>query len=140
MRPDRERTIVATVNRTLTEIRLLLWDKSDSFILNKRELVPAFLQTKYPDYCTLNLCRIMYSLKSSDIVVSKEFSGMWATEQYPQWSDLIAAATCSYDGTASKVQVELMTDKLPAFHEFATLEIDNLRNPEDRTERKRYAN
>tara|TARA_Y100000588_G_C14131154_1_gene871646 strand:- start:203 stop:364 length:162 start_codon:yes stop_codon:yes gene_type:complete len=53
---------------------------------------------------------------------------------------LIAAATCSYDGTASKVQVELMTDKLPEFHEFATPEIDNLRNPEDRTERKRYAN
>ena len=38
---------MAAVNRTLTEIRLLLWAKTDSFILNKRELIPTFLQSEY---------------------------------------------------------------------------------------------
>lgn len=46
-RPDIEHSIVAAVNRTLIEIRLLLWDKTDSFILNKRELIPTFLQSEY---------------------------------------------------------------------------------------------
>jgi len=86
---------------------------------------------KYPGYCILNLCRIVYSLKSSDVVVSKQFSGNWASEQYPQWTDLITAASCSYDGTVSESQISLMADELPVFHEFATMEIDNLRNPKD---------
>ena len=44
---EKERTIVATVNRILTEIRLYIWDRTDSFILNKRELIPAFIETEY---------------------------------------------------------------------------------------------
>ena len=48
-RPDRERTIVATVNRILIEIRLFIWDRTDAFILNKRELIPIFLETEYGD-------------------------------------------------------------------------------------------
>ena len=44
--PDRERTIVATVNRILIEIRLFIWDRTDDFILNKRELIPTFLKTE----------------------------------------------------------------------------------------------
>ena len=46
-RPDAEHSVVAAVNRTLIEIRLLLWDKTDSFVLNKRELIPVFLKTAY---------------------------------------------------------------------------------------------
>ena len=48
-RPDAEHSVVAAVNRMLTEIRLLLWDKTDSFILNKRELIPAFLLSGYSE-------------------------------------------------------------------------------------------
>ena len=48
--PDRERTIVATVNRILIEIRLFIWDRTDDFILNKRELIPIFLETKHGDH------------------------------------------------------------------------------------------
>jgi hypothetical protein len=72
---------------------------------------------KYPDYCVLNLCRIMYSLKSSDVVVSKRFSGKWAAEQYAQWADLITAAGHSYDGTASEAELEKLNSELAVFHE-----------------------
>lgn len=48
-RPDAEHSVVAAVNRTLIEIRLLLWDKTDAFILNKRELIPVFLQSDYSE-------------------------------------------------------------------------------------------
>ena len=48
-RPDVEHSVVAAVNRMLTEIRLLMWDKTDSFILNKRELIPTFLQSDYSE-------------------------------------------------------------------------------------------
>lgn len=46
-RPDVEHSVVAAVNRMLIDIRLLLWDKTDSFLLNKRELIPSFLKTAY---------------------------------------------------------------------------------------------
>ena len=49
-RPDRERTIVATVNRILIEIRLFIWDRTDAFILNKRELIPIFLETEHGEH------------------------------------------------------------------------------------------
>ena len=49
-RPDRERTIVATVNRILIEIRLFIWDRTNAFILNKRELIPIFLETEYGEH------------------------------------------------------------------------------------------
>ena len=49
-RPDRERTIVATVNRMLIEIRLFIWDRTDNFILNKRELIPIFLKTEHGEH------------------------------------------------------------------------------------------
>ena len=48
--PDRERTIVATVNRILIEIRLFIWDRTDDFILNKRELIPIFLETEHGEH------------------------------------------------------------------------------------------
>ena len=48
-RPDVEHSVVAAVNRMLQEIRLLMWDKTDSFILNKRELIPTFLQSDYSE-------------------------------------------------------------------------------------------
>ena len=48
--PDRERTIVATANRILIEIRLFIWDRTDAFILNKRELIPIFLETEYGEH------------------------------------------------------------------------------------------
>ena len=49
-RSDRERTIVATVNRMLIEIRLFIWDRTDNFILNKRELIPIFLKTEHGEH------------------------------------------------------------------------------------------
>ena len=49
-RSDRERTIVATVNRMLIEVRLFIWNRTDDFILNKRELIPTFLETEHGEH------------------------------------------------------------------------------------------
>lgn len=57
-RPDAEHSVVAAVNRTLIEIRLLLWDKTDAFILNKRELIPVFLQSEYSEEFRDELAKI----------------------------------------------------------------------------------
>ena len=86
---------------------------------------------KYPDYCILNLCRIMSSLKNSDAVVSKRSSGQWAANQYPEWSALITAADRSYAGSASETELAQIKTDLSEFHKFAVQEIEDLRNPEN---------
>ncbi len=43
-RPDEERTADALVNTLLYELRLLVWDRSGEYVLDKRELIPRFLR------------------------------------------------------------------------------------------------
>ena len=78
---------------------------------------------KYPDYCILNLCRIMYSFGERDVVVSKRSSGSWATTQFPDWAPAIQAAIRSYDGTARPEDEALMEKGVGCFLEFASGQI-----------------
>ena len=84
---------------------------------------------KYPDYCILNLCRIMYSFTERDVVVSKRFSGSWATTQYPDWAPSIQAAIRSYDGDLRHGDAALMEEGVGRFLEFAADRIREARSP-----------
>lgn len=56
---------------------------------------PAYVEehfADYPDYCILNLCRLMMSFRTRDVVVSKWQAGDWATQSSPQWTELIERA------------------------------------------------
>ncbi len=82
---------------------------------------------KYPAYCILNLCRIVYSFQQRDVVVSKRFSGRWACRLFPQWASLIQAAMKSYDGTATSEDDKLLETEVEHFLEFASERIREIR-------------
>ncbi|MBN2238963.1 MAG: DUF4111 domain-containing protein [Dehalococcoidales bacterium] len=75
---------------------------------------------KYPAYCVMNLCRILYSFTYRDVVVSKRFSGRWLSEKYPEWAGLIEAAVREYDGTETPEDRQLLDVDLKNFYDFAT--------------------
>ena len=75
---------------------------------------------QYPDYCVLNLCRIVYSFQERDVAVSKRFSGNWARVRFPQWASLIEAAIRSYDDAGKSGDNKLLNAEVGHFLEFAS--------------------
>ena len=82
---------------------------------------------KYPAYCVLNLCRIIYSFRERDVVVSKRYSGIWAGKLYPQWVRLIEAAIRAYQETGTPADESMLHADMERFLEFALKYIDGSR-------------
>jgi len=82
---------------------------------------------QYTAYCVLNLCRIIYSYTKLNPVVSKQFSGTWGSERFPQWDRLIRAAMQFYRKAHSPEDEVLMAENLEEFLAFMILKIKNLR-------------
>ncbi|NLG27143.1 MAG: DUF4111 domain-containing protein [Chloroflexi bacterium] len=68
---------------------------------------------QYPAYCILNLCRLIYSYQTRDVVVSKAFAARWAEAALPEWRGLVAAACRFYAGEATLEDERLMRAELP---------------------------
>lgn len=79
------------------------------------ELAFVRASREYPAYCILNLCRILYSYQTGDVVVSKRYSGRWASGMYPEWATVIVAAIRHYDGAATSTDEAVMTNELERF-------------------------
>ncbi len=86
----------------------------------ERELRFIKENLRYPDYCVLNLCRIMYSVQERDVVVSKFFSGEWTRDRFPGWTPLIEAAVASYQGRGTSDEAELLKREVESFVEFGS--------------------
>jgi hypothetical protein len=82
----------------------------------------------YPAYCVLNLCRIMYSFKERDVVVSKRFSGIRAIDRFPEWTSLIQSALRTYEGTNTPADESRLQADMERFLEFALEYIDKCRS------------
>jgi len=82
---------------------------------------------QYPAYCVLNLCRLMYSHETGDVVTSKTASAAWASVRLPAWRPLIVAArrTYAHEDTAED-RLSLSTG-VEAFYEFAVGFIERAR-------------
>lgn len=79
-------------------------------------------------YCILNLCRIMYSHAEKNPVVSKQFSGLWASDRFPEWESLISAAMRHYRREGNPEDSELMTERVSAFLVFTRERIKEARD------------
>jgi hypothetical protein len=75
--------------------------------------------TDYPAYCVLNLCRLMYSFKTRDVVVSKYASAKWASDAFSDKSFYIEAARKEYEGRATAGEKELVASEVKEFFDFA---------------------
>ena len=92
------------------------WDEITNALEHELTFIQQNLQ--YPDYCVLNMCRIIYSVQERNVVVSKFSSGKWASDLFPEWKPLIDAAFTSYRDTDTRVDAELLKNQAESFIEF----------------------
>jgi hypothetical protein len=71
------------------------WPEIDDALRGELDYVEAHL-AQYPAYCVLNLCRLMYSHETGDVVTSKAAAAAWGLDRLPAWRSLIEAARRSY--------------------------------------------
>ena len=83
---------------------------------------------KYPDYCILNLCRLIYSFKTRNVVISKAKASEWAYEAIPEWKWLVQLARKSYERKATEEDRKVMLKGIDKFFKYATFQIDQLRD------------
>jgi hypothetical protein len=102
------------------------WPELESALEGELDYVARHLGD-YPAYCVLNLCRLMYSYQTREVVVSKLASAQWAMEAYPVWRHHIEAAKRSYAGSATIEETQLLVAEVRDFYAFATEQIQDCR-------------
>jgi hypothetical protein len=102
------------------------WDELEAALNGELDYVKEHL-TDYPAYCVLNLCRLMYSFDTRDVVVSKHRSARWALEIFPDKESLIEAAISVYEGDATAAQKRNLVSEITGFFEFACDRIEESR-------------
>lgn len=85
------------------------WPELEAALYSERDYIKEHL-AQYPDYCILNLCRLMYSFETRDVVISKARAGEWARDVLPEWRQAIELARKSYAGQATPQDREHMID------------------------------
>jgi hypothetical protein len=68
-----------------------------SFLRRERKYVRDHLN-RYPVYAVLNLCRLEYSERHGEVVLSKLQAARWARRELEPWKPLIDAALRTYRG------------------------------------------
>ena len=76
---------------------------------------------QYPDYCILNLCRLIYSFETRDVVVSKAQTSDWAYGALPGWKRHIELARESYAGQATTEERWFMLTEVGVFLGFVQM-------------------
>lgn len=94
------------------------WPELDRALQGELDYVADHLDD-YPAYCVLNLCRLMYSFETHDVVISKRASAEWADATFPEWRPLVEAARNSYDRQATPGDKKLLELGVTAFFSFA---------------------
>ncbi len=80
----------------------------------------------YPDYCILNLFRLIYSFETRDVVVSKSAAADWAYQHFPRWRRHIKLARKSYARQATAMDRQFMLSEVKGLFRFACERIDKI--------------
>ncbi|MDP8239376.1 MAG: DUF4111 domain-containing protein [Candidatus Hatepunaea meridiana] len=99
------------------------WSEIENALYGELDYVEKHLH-EYPDYCILNLCRLIYSFETRDVVVSKAQTSDWACEALPEWKHHIEPARKSYACQATAEEKQFMLAEVGAFLEFARARIE----------------
>lgn len=83
--------------------------------------------TEYPDYCILNLSRILYSFTNRDVVISKMDAALWMETQFPEWRSLIKLARNSYARQSTTEDWQSMLAAVDDLYRFVSQEIRSLK-------------
>jgi hypothetical protein len=79
---------------------------------------------QYPAYCVLNLCRLMYSYETGDVVTSKTAAAGWGSARFPAWRTLVDAALRSYAHEDTAEDRHALSTGVGTFYEFACQSIE----------------
>ena len=90
------------------------WARLDEALRGELDYVRNHL-TEYPAYCILNLCRLIASYETHDVVRSKAGSAAWALERMPDWSDAVDRALRSYGGSETSEDRRMMHEDVRRF-------------------------
>lgn len=67
-------------------------------------------------YAMLNGSRILYSIETRNVVISKRAAGVWATRHLPdRWHEAVRAAGRAYDGEAALEDIEVLQTAMAPF-------------------------
>ena len=99
------------------------WDELDVALQGELAYVKEHL-AQYPGYGIMNLCRLMYSYETRDVVTSKFASAEWAAAEFPECRQLIARAKRSYTRDLRPGEQEAMLREAPKLLSFAQERID----------------
>ncbi|MHC4597922.1 MAG: aminoglycoside adenylyltransferase domain-containing protein [Planctomycetota bacterium] len=78
----------------------------------------------YPDYCILQICRLIYSHETRNVVVSKAQASDWALDALPEWRRHVELARKSYARQATPADREFMRTEVGPFLDFARPRIE----------------
>lgn len=99
------------------------WPEIETALYGELDYVEKHL-LDYPDYCILNLCRLIYSFETRDVVISKFQASEWACNALQKWRRHIELARKSYDCQATQEERRFMHAEVGKFLEFAKLRIE----------------
>jgi hypothetical protein len=95
------------------------WIQLEGALLGEIQYVKKHL-ADYPAYAVLNLCRLMYSFKTRDVVISKHAAAQWARNAFPGKSAYIDTARKAYERCGTGSEKELLISRVMSFFDFAT--------------------
>ena len=98
------------------------WPELEAALWSELDFVERHLHD-YPAYCILNLCRLIYSFRMGDVVVSKTAAAAWALEHLPAWRRHFNLAQKSYAGQATAEDQAFMHSEVQRFYKFALARI-----------------
>ncbi len=99
------------------------WSMLEAALRGEFEYVAKHLR-EYPDYCILNLCRLIYSFETHDVVISKAQAAEWACKELPVWMRHVELAIKSYNNQATPDERLSLLAGVKPFLAFARNRID----------------
>ena len=73
---------------------------------------------RHPAYCVLNLCRLLYSYKTQDVVISKRGAAEWTINHFPDWEELIGSALRVFEREEKNEDLNLLQSRIHEFYRF----------------------
>jgi len=113
------------------------WSDIEKALFGELDFVERHLH-KYPDFCILNLCRLIFSFETKEIVVSKAQTSEWAFNALPEWKRHIELARKSYSNQASNEEKHFMLSEVSSFFKFAHERIEKTQKTRGKTKELRF--
>ena len=79
---------------------------------------------RYPDYCILNFCRLLYSYSTKDVVISKRAAAEWVINQFTTWGHLVEAALRVYEREGEEGDRRVLESEIERFYQFVCDKIE----------------